>query len=105
MYIKKEIFFKQYPNGFNSKYVKISEPFNDFYYITFNHLFDRLIKLFKIKKINNELIDFYNFYLENSESINKIFEDALTKDLTKNINKQIIEDLKKLNTNNISFYI
>lgn len=100
MFLRKDLFNKHYPNGFHSEYVKLSEPLDYYYYITFNCLFERLLKISKIKKINIELINFYNFYLDNSVSIYKALEGILTEELNDNINNQIIEFLKKTKNKN-----
>lgn len=100
MFLRKDLFNKYYPNGFYSECVKLSEPLEYYYYITFDCFFDRLLKISKIKKINIELINFYNFYLDNSVSIYKALEGILTEELNENINNQIIEFLKKTKNKN-----
>lgn len=100
MFLRKDLFNKHYPNGFHSECVKLSEPLEYYYYITFDCFFDRLLKISKIKKINIELINFYNFYLDNSVSIYKALEGILTEELNENINNQIIEFLKKTKNKN-----
>lgn len=99
MYIKRSLLIEKYPNILNIKhqYFKIIPSMSDGYYlISFSPVIDRIIKIYKILKKEDYLIDFYYFCIDNSINLEDLMTENLSNELADSINRQIIRDLRDL---------
>lgn len=99
-YIEKKKVYEFFPKfKLRNKYYKIKKETIldvEYYVFYFNPIIDRVIKIYNLKK-DYYLFNLYDFCKEYSTHVDKIIEHRLIEDLTNSINKNILEELLKLN--------
>ena len=104
LYVKKEILNKRFPKLKNIKYngIKIENShYESFYEIIYEYTgYNRLIKIFKILNRSHPHIEFIEFCYDNSSSYNDVIEYVVGVEISKEIDKRIINDLIKIGKRN-----
>jgi len=102
IFVKKKLIEDTFPGILNRKIdgVKITDAaFVKYYIISFDKVaYDRVSKIYKILKKESILIDFINFCISNALTAEQVLTSELSEELARNIDKQIMKDLKWLST-------
>lgn len=101
MFVSIKYFNKQFDYKKNNELFDIVEYNKNIYNVRYDHLiYMRFKKIFKFSNIINnsitQFIDIIDWCIDNSLTTENILTDILVDELTENINRQILHDIKKL---------